>query len=109
MKSGRYSHTVSLLSNGKVLVTGGAVNDVAATKSTELYDPVTGQWESEDDMGTYRECHTASMLTNGNILIAAGSEINSLGDVVNTAELYNSTMKTFTSSNLQSSHKKYTQ
>jgi hypothetical protein len=118
MSNGRYSHTASLLSNGKVLVTGGTSNNVDATKGTELYDPATGQWESEDDMEDYRIWHTASMLTNGNILVAAGSdevnlgsdEVNlgsdevTLGDSINTAELYNSTAKTFTSLNLQSSH-----
>jgi hypothetical protein len=104
MKSVRYAHTASLLSNGKVLVTGGALNSVDAAESTELYNPVTGQWENEDDMEMDRVWHTASVLTNGNLLIVAGSNVVGLGNSLDTAELFNSTVKTFTSSNLQSSH-----
>jgi N-acetylneuraminic acid mutarotase len=101
MKHLRMSHKASLLFNGKVLVTGGATNDYDATKSTELYNPITQVWEDEDDMRMYRVWHTASTLTNGNSLIVAGSEIPSLGGTLDTAELYNSTAKIFTSSNSQ--------
>ena len=103
MSAPRQYHTASVLPNGKVLITGG-FDYVQHLNSTELYDPATGQWESEDDMEDYRIWHTASMLTNGNILIAAGSDEVTLGNSINTAELYNSTAKTLTSLNLQSSH-----
>ena len=71
------------------------------TRSTELYDPVTGQWESAGDMQDERVYHTASIFENGNILIAAGSATFTLGNPLDTADLYNSTMKNFISSSLQ--------
>jgi hypothetical protein len=101
MKNIRFSHTSSLLPNGKVLVTGGGVNDVDATSMTELYDPATGEWESEDNMKDERVWHTASLLKNGNVLISAGSAAPILENSINTAELYNSTTKAFTSPSLQ--------
>jgi len=73
----RCAHTATVLTNGKVLVTGGTMNDVDATSSTELYDLVTGQWKSEVNMSHGRMWHTVSMLKNGNILIAAGSGLSS--------------------------------
>ena len=46
----RLSHTASVLFDGKVLVTEGAINDVDSTNSTELYNPAAGEWTSEDSM-----------------------------------------------------------
>ncbi|CAF4473510.1 unnamed protein product, partial [Adineta steineri] len=43
MTNGRSYHTASVLSNGKVLVTGGW-NFVISFNSTELYDPSSGTW-----------------------------------------------------------------
>ena len=91
MKSVRVSHTASLLSNGKVLVTGGAINDIDAAKSTELYDPLVETWGSEDAMQMYRVWHTVSTLENGNLLITAGSGAAILENSLFTAEIYNAT------------------
>ncbi len=96
MKDVRYSHTASLLSNGKVLVTGGGITDVFASMGTELYDPSIGKWKSEGDMQNNRVMHTASVLANGNVLIAAGGNSQYVQYQLNTAELYNSTAETFT-------------
>src|SRR6266576_1598106 len=42
----RYSHTATLLPNGKVLVEGGHFSgDIQAT-SAELYDPASGTWSA---------------------------------------------------------------
>lgn len=43
--------------------------------------------------------HTASILANGNILVTAGAASETVGQQLNTAELYNSMIGTFTSSN----------
>jgi hypothetical protein len=100
-------HTASLLVNGKVLVTGGTVDDDTGMNSTELYDPSTGMWTNAGNMQMNRVYHSASMLTNGNVLVTAGGPNGAVTS--NTAELYNSSTETFTSSdsiqNLQSSHK----
>ena len=78
-----YAHTASVLTDGKVLVTGGGTNS-GITNSAELYDPSTGTWIITGNMNNAREEHTASVLTHGEVLVTGGSYTNAL----NSAELY---------------------
>ncbi|CAF1584067.1 unnamed protein product [Adineta ricciae] len=70
----------SVLSNGKVLVTGG-FNGGIPQNSAELYDPSTGNWTMTRSMSVARSSHTASILSNGKVLVTGGISLNS-------AELY---------------------
>ncbi|MFC1727590.1 kelch repeat-containing protein [Patescibacteria group bacterium] len=81
----RYSHTATLLNNGKVLVTGGYTgsNNVS---SCEIYDPSTSLWTATGNMGTKRDDHTATLLNDGRVLVAAGHDSTTLS--YSTAELY---------------------
>src|SRR5688572_13508794 len=65
LDTGRYSHTATLLTNGKVLVAGGGTG----LTSTELYDPVAASWAAAASMGTGRTEHTATLLANGKVLV----------------------------------------
>ncbi|CAF3707010.1 unnamed protein product [Rotaria sp. Silwood1] len=85
MNIGRFSHTASVLPNGKVLVTGG-YDAFSAMNSTELYDPSTGTWQMTSHMNYARGSHSASVLKNGNVFVAGG--LDSIG--LNTSELYES-------------------
>jgi N-acetylneuraminic acid mutarotase len=75
MNYARAGHTATLLSNGKVLVTGGLYfdgsNDIYL-RSCELYDPVADQWVLTDSMSVRRKDHTATLLPNGNVLVVGG-------------------------------------
>ena len=82
MSVARYLHTASILSNGKVLVTGG-YNGSAYLKSAELFDPSTGNWTTTGQMSVAREVHTASIILNKTILVTGGC-----CSVTNSAELY---------------------
>jgi WD40 repeat protein len=82
----RVSHTATLLSNGKVLVTGGQ------DASAELYDPTSGAFAATGSMSVGRSSHTATLLASGKVLIAGGS--NSTGPLA-TAELYDPNSGTF--------------
>ena len=86
----RALHAAALLSNGKVLVTGG-FNNSGSLASAELYDPATGTFAPTAAMGTARSQHTATLLGNGLVLVAGGYAAGPL----NTAELYNPTTGTF--------------
>jgi hypothetical protein len=66
MNNARYSHTASVLTNGKVLVTGGYGN-ISYLNSAELYDPSTGTWTITSNMNYTRGYHIASVLTNGTV------------------------------------------
>jgi N-acetylneuraminic acid mutarotase len=73
-----------VLTNGKVLVTGG--NNGIYLNSAELYDPSTGQWTITANMTYSRGYHTASVLTNGKVLVNGGQSNSAI--VLNSAELY---------------------
>src|SRR5438094_6895183 len=79
----RAYHTATLLSNGKVLVAGGVVNEnVGTIQTAELYDPVTGIWSRTGNLNRLRYGHTATLLPNGKVLVAGGYSAG------NSAELY---------------------
>ncbi|CAF4197210.1 unnamed protein product, partial [Adineta steineri] len=75
MNVARADHTASVLQNGKVLATGGYSGSVYP-KSTELYDPTTGNWTTTGSMNDARADHTASVLQNGKVLVTGGWDDN---------------------------------
>jgi N-acetylneuraminic acid mutarotase len=73
----RYYHTMTLLSDGRVLVIGGATNGPGTfpdpgTPSVEVYDPATGTWTTNGSLIGQRLLHTATLLPNGTLVIAGG-------------------------------------
>jgi hypothetical protein len=76
----RYSHSASLLPDGRVLILGGQTfedignTDVIATG--EIYDPGTGQFTPFGSMTGPRGGHTVTQLNNGKYLIAGGYNVN---------------------------------
>jgi hypothetical protein len=93
----RAGHTATLLSNGKVLITGGyqttgpGVGDMLA--SAELYDLAAKSFSLTGNMTHARDGHTATLLLNGQVLVAGSSD--------KSAELYDSTTGTFSSTNYE--------
>jgi hypothetical protein len=76
LNTARAFHTMTLLPNGKVLVTGGSDAADGLISSAELYDPATGKWATVASMGTGRASHTATLLPNGKVLVAGGSGLD---------------------------------
>ncbi|CAF1635985.1 unnamed protein product, partial [Adineta ricciae] len=72
MTVARRYHTLSVLSDGRVLATGGTNGADAPLKSAELYDPLTGNWTITGSMSTTRYYHRASVLPNGKVLVTGG-------------------------------------
>ena len=86
----RTSHTVTLLPDGRVLVTGGIVEgegledlpDDAKFSDrfvlvTEIYDPATNEWASWSGLTVPRYDHTATLLPDGRIFLYGGVTIRS--------------------------------
>src|SRR5579862_1499667 len=104
MEIERAAHTVTLLANGKVLITGG-FNSTDNLATAELYDPTTGAFTSTGTMTTARSSHTATLLaqgpaaSNGKVLITGGSNG---GFPLATAELFDPVTRTFTATGAMS-------
>ncbi len=86
LNGARRDHAMSLLPNGKVLVTGGIDAAEGLLSSAELYDPATGTWTLVAGMSTARVSHTATSLGDGKVLVVGGSERDPVGAA--SAELY---------------------
>jgi hypothetical protein len=93
LHNGRERHTATLLTNGKVLVTGGYNGGGSLFNSAELYDPATGTWTVTGSLNTARENPTATLLPNGEVLVAGGDNFSFY---LTDAELYNPTNGTWT-------------
>jgi RHS repeat-associated protein len=96
LPAARDGHTATLVSGGKVLVTGGKSGTVTFYSSTLIFDPgttgTTGSWASAGSMTAQRQLHTAtllstSVLSNGQVLVVGGNSAG--GAPLNTAELWN--------------------
>ncbi|CAF1591128.1 unnamed protein product [Adineta ricciae] len=83
MHNGRaFEHQVSLLQDGKVLVTGDSTT-IDFKQVAELYDPLTESWTVTGKTNYNRQLHTATVLNNGKVLVAGGATRDQ-----STAELY---------------------
>jgi hypothetical protein len=94
LATARQWHAANLLQDGKVLVTGGMVdNSGTATAIAELYDPTTEIFTTTTgSLTTARALQTATVLKNGTVLVTGGENAN--GPLA-TAELYDPTAGTF--------------
>ena len=88
----RYSHTATLLPDGKVLAVGG-FDDTHAVATAERYDPATKTWSAAGAMATPRYLHTATLLPNGKVLVSGGISVST---AVPTNELYDPATNTWT-------------
>jgi N-acetylneuraminic acid mutarotase len=94
MHDRRVFNTTTLLSDGQVLVTGGARDNGqnGITDSAELYNPRSGTWTMTSRMHDIRARHRATLLANGQVLVvggAGGTAGNDSGKAIDSAELYN--------------------
>ena len=92
MNAARSGEAATLLTNGRVLITGGA--GPAALASAELYDPHSRTFLGTYSMKSARSGHTATLLANGHVLIVGGSDLK--GNYQMAAETYDPVTSTFT-------------
>jgi hypothetical protein len=86
---GQYETTATLLTNGKVLLTGGT-DDFGYYANAEIYEPSTGKFTVAGKMTGERAGHTATLLRDGAVLIAGSALPTSF------TELYDPATGTFT-------------
>jgi hypothetical protein len=83
----RLESAATLLSDGRVLVSGGREHggaDSALLHAAELYDPGTGRWFAIGDMIAAHSGHSAVLLPDGRVLIVGGES----SDLQASAEIY---------------------
>lgn len=85
MLTPRYDFSATLLSDGRVLVAGGANNTSSWLTSAEIYDPHTGRWSPTGALHAGRSQHTSTLLPTGQVLIVGGWEGSASADM----ETYN--------------------
>ncbi|MEJ2110907.1 MAG: kelch repeat-containing protein, partial [Acidobacteriota bacterium] len=90
LNEARAEHAASLLSDGRVLITGGT-DGINSLASAEIYDPASGTFTYTNSMGMPKKGHTATTLQDGRILIAGGYSETYL----NTAEIFTPSSETF--------------
>ncbi len=69
----RENHAAILLTDGRVLVAGGRVNNALALKTSEIYNPATGTWLEAGPMLTVRKSPKFALLPDGQVLVAGGN------------------------------------
>ena len=72
LHTGRNRHTMTLLTNGTVLVAGGVHPVGGSINSAEIYDPASGLWTVTGSLTDSRYNHTATLLPDGRVLVAGG-------------------------------------
>lgn len=94
MSTGRFQPTMTVLADGRVLVTGGTgsidtgsgVSSAVSLKSAEVYDPATDSFSDVASMSVPRAMHSASLLPDGKVLVAGGYD--SASGELSSAEVY---------------------
>ena len=72
MSMERFSHTATLLADGRVLITGGQ-NQTQTTDTAEIYDPATGSFSLTTPMMYSAVCQQSVLLNSGQALVVGGA------------------------------------
>jgi Kelch motif len=78
LNQARTFHSLTLLSDGRVLAAGGIVNGFFDdppyffTGSAEIYDPAGDTWTTVGSLGTASKEHDAALLADGRVLVVGG-------------------------------------
>lgn len=68
----RIKPRLSLLANGRVVMTGGLIGTSTATPAAEVFNPATNQWTAVAPMANARRNHTSVTMANDQVLVVGG-------------------------------------
>ncbi len=98
MQTGVYQHTATLLSDGTLMIAGGANAGYTITDGVMLYTPGSNTWSQLAPMNNPRAQHTATLLPSGQVLVAGGEGgILTSGTDVAASEIFTPSANTWTS------------
>lgn len=92
----RKAHTMTVLPDGDVLVTGGQAIETPwpSLASVERYHPATNSWRTVAPLLHDRLSQTATLLDDGRVLVTGG--LDTEGDALASTELYDPVLGTWT-------------
>lgn len=97
LNHGRSAHTATFLKDGTVLLVGGrSGQNGKILSSAERYDPAAGAFTLTGAANVARNKHAAVLLQDGNVLILGGSNQNGWNGQYTSAEIYDTSLGTFT-------------
>jgi N-acetylneuraminic acid mutarotase len=77
MATARYSFSLTVLPNGKVVAAGGVNAKAEGFKSVEIYDPAANAWTPAPELlKSPREHHSATITGTGRVFVAGGKNPN---------------------------------
>jgi hypothetical protein len=90
MANARFGHRLTLLNDGRVLVTGGANSGghCVYQPTAEIFDPQSGDWSNVRPMLDPRGFHLATRLRDGRVLVAGGWTMPACETACATAEIF---------------------
>jgi hypothetical protein len=91
LPSPRAGSVATLLSNGRVLVTGGYYDDYYepyTSADAEVYEPSVDEWYTRGSLQHPRTGHTATLLSDGRVLISGGHRACCSSGDLTASELY---------------------
>ncbi len=103
MADARRQHNLTLLPDGKVLVTGGSSgfgfdNASYPVYPAEMWDPATGSWSTMASISVYRGYHsTALLLPDGRLLSAGGEQTGASAEIYSPPYLFKGARPSITS------------
>lgn len=104
MGTGRWLHTATRLTDGRVLVVGGRDNNCGggacewhSLGTAEIFDPATGSFSPTGSLNVSRFAHSAALLADGRVAIFGGTTTEDIGNTnqVTAVELFDAASGTF--------------
>src|ERR1700740_104191 len=85
LTQGRTGAAAVMLSDGRILITGGSDASGVPQAATEIFDPSTGHFAAAPPMNVARANHAAILLNTGDVLVTGG--LSTGGGLTDTAEI----------------------
>jgi hypothetical protein len=107
MAAARQQLAAVVLTNGKVLVTGGLGPGGAVVGSAELYNPATGSWSPAGSLSVARFAHSATLLKTGQVLVTGGCTVSACSAPTAVSELFDPTTNTWSTTGALNTARSY--
>jgi DNA-binding beta-propeller fold protein YncE/mono/diheme cytochrome c family protein len=90
----------TLMADGKILVSGGHIQNNIGLHSASYYDAVANTWTAVPDMNAGRWYPSATTLANGDVLVTSGDDNLAVNDLPQVYQVPGNTWRSLTSARL---------